>query len=779
MPNFFRGASKRAQGSVQLTQLIVLGLVGLLAIPAFGALATGLKSNLVGQAHGRPHVMSALTSRADAAAGWVRAVSGTIARRNPGAVVQNATETPIQGQGIVRGVRKRYEVFGLPWWEHLDAQDSSQARRLQVVDRGERQIRHRVHDSPFSDDGTFTRTVEIEDILYDHVPEAVAPRSEDAPFTFSAKKIGPRYNPQTGELGLRVFAPRHDVSLLLHQFGSATEERLPMKMDHAGVWEVALRRDPSMLTGREYSFIFKDRATGEEHIVSDPYAHGATNDVTRSRLVDLSYDWKSEPGPIADVGKQVIYESHIRDLTRDPSSPIPEALRGSYTGAAHAKVAKMFHGGVPEFMPIHPFDPLFGGHWGYSTKEFFAPSLRYSVAAEHHPRGLATEQQFMELIDSHRAEGRPVVIDVVYNHTANDNRLYFSVAGEDIYYRIEGDGNGNTWLRNGSGTGNEFASEHPMAQKLIVDSLVHFVDKYRIDGFRFDLGALIDIPTLRYIDKRLPKHVFLTMEPWSWQHARFGKDIVSTGALSDTRWTVWNDDARNLFEHIHRHGADNPRDIWSLQKVITGSSANSPTAPDQKPGFTARPNQTVNPVGTHDEAALAHDSTPERMAMTATIGITSQGTPLLQPLMTAMHGKQGIGNTWNLDNEVNWLNWEQREAHLDLEEYLTSLAEFRASRSHFHYDRPLTGDDIQWLHPSGSGIGYRLQPSTDAGPQKPVIVLTNLSTNPDSLARYQLPDGEWDIAFDGETLGVRPQGRGPARGEYYVRPGTAVVLEQR
>lgn len=611
---------------------------------------------------------------------------------------------------------------------------------------------------------------------------------------------GDRNNPTT----VALFAPGARRVALVVQHGKR-KETLPMTPHSSGVWRAQLAQSPRKLYGKAYYFSVDLESDGVVS-VPDPYAELATelpDGGVVSRFADTRFRWRDRRYTPPAITELVIYETHVKDLSA-LTEHLPKHERGTYRGLRAKPVLHHLRrlGVALELLPIQEFDPYFGGHWGYATTFYNAPTVKY--ASKPH----AANRQLKAAIDALHRNGIPVIMDVVYNHTANCDWLHFKLLDRAYYYRLTEDGK---YDYNGAGTGNEFASERPMVRKLILDTLNNFVYNYHVDGFRFDLAALLDLQTLIEIDRQLPKRVFLIAEPWAYDHHRthWGKEAMR-GVLQSTRWAIWNDDFRSSALAFVTGEADSA----TRDKLMNGFCG---SVYDGVHGFTARTVQSINSITSHDEYAHAHvvDHNPQRQFLASMVVLFAQGVPMLTQGHEFMHAKGGWKDSWDQDNEINWLNWALKDEHEKtglVDAHVRAIA-LRKRLPHFKYKRPLTGDDILWIYPQGhphddkpNAIGFMLRSShRQAARRRPTLrslwqrllrrgpvrdlaatdVLVLYNGDKHRTVAFSLPPGgRWELIIDGESLQVDEGGLHDHHGLraasepdlWYVRAGTGVML---
>jgi isoamylase len=506
----------------------------------------------------------------------------------------------------------------------------------------------------------------------------------------------------------------------------------------------------------------------------------------RSVVTDPFFDWDADRPPQVTYPETVIYEAHVRGLTlRHPQ--IPSAQRGTYAGLAHpAMIDHLKRLGVTaiELMPVQQFvsEPELvtrglTNYWGYNTIGFFAPHNGYSAAGDL--GGQVNE--FKAMVKRLHSAGIEVILDVVYNHTAEGGHLgpTLSFRGIDnaAYYRLRDDD--PRYYVDYSGCGNSLQMRHPHVLELVMDSLRYWILDMHVDGFRFDLAAAL-ARELHEVDRLaaffdlvqqdpVVSQVKLIAEPWD-----VGEGGYQVGNFPPL-WTEWNGKYRDTIRDFWRgQPATLPEfasrlagssDLYQHDSRRPGASVNYVTCHD---GFTLR--DLVSYDGKHNEANgeggqdgwddnrswncgvegptdhPAVDALRKRQQRNflATL-LLSQGVPMLLAGDEIGRTQQGNNNPYCQDNEVSWVNWEQADNHLlDFVRQLTAVRRahplFRRRR--FFRDAPLrrrsTGD-IAWLTPSGR---YLADDDWTASPTAAVAVYLNGNaiTEPDPRGEPTVDD---------------------------------------
>ncbi|MGH4021141.1 MAG: glycogen debranching protein GlgX [Pseudonocardiaceae bacterium] len=561
------------------------------------------------------------------------------------------------------------------------------------------------------------------------------------------------------------------------------ETRVPLPEVDGFVWHGYL---PNVGPGRHYGYRVHgphDPATGlrcnPAKLLIDPYAKavssavdwdesvfgyrfadpGQRNDndstphVPKSVVVSPFFDWAHDRHPRTPYHETVIYEAHVRGLTI-AHPDIPEELRGTYAGLAHPEmIDHLTRLGVTalELMPVHQFisdhhltQRGLTNYWGYNTIAFLAPHNGYAAAGTTGARAYEVVSQFKAMVRELHAAGIEVILDVVYNHTAEGNHQgpTLSLRGIDntAYYRLVDDD--PRYYLDYSGTGNSLNVRNPHTLQLIMDSLRYWVTDMHVDGFRFDLASTLarefyDVDRLStFFDLVQQDPVIsqakLIAEPWD-----VGPGGYQVGNFPPL-WTEWNGMYRDTVRDFWR---GEPGTLGEFGSRLTGSS-------DLYQDDGRRPHASINFVTAHDGFTLtdlvsynskhneangeggrdgADDNrswncgvegptddpdvlalrSRQRRNMLATMFL-SQGTPMLLHGDEAGRTQQGNNNVYCQDNELSWMDWSDMDA--DLVEFTGALAALRREhpvfrRRRFFAGRPIrSGDelrDIAWFAPSG------------------------------------------------------------------------------
>ncbi len=445
-------------------------------------------------------------------------------------------------------------------------------------------------------------------------------------------------------------------------------------------------------------------------------------------MVDpTTYDWEGDEPLKRSYEKSLIYEMHVRGFTAHPSSSLPEEQRGTYAGVI-AKIPYLQELGVRavELMPVQQFDPQAApyprpNYWGYQPVAYFAPHSEYSSRRD--PLGAVDE--FRDMVKALHRAGIEVILDVVYNHTAEDDQngptLCYRGLENPTYY-ILNPHNPAEYL-NYSGTGNTVNANNSIVRRMILDSLRYWVEHMHVDGFRFDLASVLS----RGIDGELhPDPPIL----WSIESdpVLAGTKIIAeawdAGGLYQVtnfiglRWAVWNGLYRDT---VRRFVKSDPGVVDDLADALVGSpklfshqnrdpvrSINYITSHD---GFTLNDLVSYNQKHNWDNGYENRDGTDENYSWNCgvegptdredveklrvrqiknffTILLMSQGQPMLLMGDEARRTQQGNNNAFDQDNEISWFNWQFVEKHAEIFRFVKTLIQYHQQSCLFR-DRQL------------------------------------------------------------------------------------------
>ena len=612
---------------------------------------------------------------------------------------------------------------------------------------------------------------------------------------------------------LRLWAPTaQSVAVNLYRKGdsSAAMGTLPMERGPQGVWSIWLPGDQH---GRYYTYTVT--ADGVSRQTIDPYARAAGVNGKRGMIVDLGRTdppgWERDVRPVIPPSQRAVWEVSVRDFSQDAASGVRPAWRGKFM--AFTQQNTTLHGdgihptclnylkrlgvGYVQLMPIFDFGsvdeakPLLRQYnWGYDPTNYNFPEGSYSTDPA---RGEVRVRECKEMIAALHAAGIGVIMDVVYNHMYRyENVLNNTVP--DYFFRQNEDGS----LSNGSGCGNEFASERPMARKYMIDSLLYWAQEYHIDGFRFDLMGLYDVDTMnaaRAALDALPggRDILMYGEPWQGGGSQLHQYEANKAnlAMLDERVGIFCDDTRDAIKggcfdaREPGYVEGKPGSFWDIGAAVA-AWCRSDRLPPHAPG------QIVSYVSAHDNFTLwdklllvRHEkpeftaSDPVALAqnrLAAGIYLTSFGLPFLQAGEEFARTKKGVGNSYRSSPSLNRLDWNRAEQYHHLVDYYRGLLALRARFPRLGGADRNAPDALQFFSLEQPLVGWTLSAQWGDGAAWGALCVFY---NPTQTSRtVPLPGGRWQLLSDGTSSSLW---RGPARvyeHEAVLMPYSATIFGQ-
>jgi len=558
--------------------------------------------------------------------------------------------------------------------------------------------------------------------------------------------------------------------------------------------------------------------------------------VPKTRVIDDQFDWGNDHPPATPWRNTIIYELHVNGFTK-LNPHVPMEHRGTYLGLANPKVThylKRLGVTAVELLPVHAFasEEFLGkknmhNYWGYNTMAFFAPASEYAL--------IDPVNEFKIMVRALHEAGIEVILDVVFNHTAEGSELgpTLSLRGLDnqAYYSLVDDN--PRWYANRSGCGNTVAAHHPVTRQLIIDCLRYWVEEMHVDGFRFDLASVLGReaggfrgdavffqmlamePSLRYTK--------LIAEPWD-----VGADGYHLGGFP-RGWSEWNDLYRDTMRGFWRGNAGS---LGAFAERFAGSSdlfrgsGRSPTSSinfitahdgftlvdlvsyndkhneanleDNRDGHNHNLSWNCGVEGPTDDVAVLKLRLQQQRNFLATL-LCSQGVPMLCAGDEFGRTQLGNNNSYCQDNEINWIDWSLQERNVDLMNFVRHLLHLRRQAPGLRRDTFLKGarapdrehKDVSWRHPAGreldagdwhdgsaQAIGVLIGHAFDdmyGDAQGHILLLFNSGSD---AVKFVLPmpqrGVEWRLAFDTSVDGmvIEP----PIIKDQYTMAGHAVVL---
>lgn len=526
---------------------------------------------------------------------------------------------------------------------------------------------------------------------------------ENQEIMYDGDDLGAVYTPSSTTF--KVWAPTVDkVEILIYE-NSEDQNSMKYEMNkgNQGVWEFELVGD---FKNKYYNYLVWN--AGQQKETPDIYTKGANANGKKGMIVDFSSinpeNWDNHKRPAGiNRTEAVIYEIHVRDFSASEDSGIEN--KGKYLGFAekNTKTSKGISTGLDHLkdlgithvhlLPIYDFasvdETKDGYNWGYDPYLYNVPEGSYATDSKD---GTVRIKEFKTMVQTLHENGISVIMDVVYNHTYTipDSPMDILVPG--YYYRRDGQGH----YTNGSGCGNETASEKPMMRKFIVDSIMFWAKEYKIDGFRFDLMALHDIDTMKEVEKQvkiISPNIIIYGEPWTGGPTSLAPSLqLIKGRQQGMQLSVFNDNFRNALKGDNdgsEKGFVNGgyRLETEVKKGIVGGIKYN----NKISSFTQEPGEAINYVSAHDNLCLydkiekSNDNNTalerEKMNRLAlAIILTSQGVPFIQGGTEILRTKYGNHNSYNAGDDINGILWSRKGEYLETYEYIKGLIALRKSQ---------------------------------------------------------------------------------------------------
>ncbi len=651
---------------------------------------------------------------------------------------------------------------------------------------------------------------------------------------YSDKKLGSFV--ENGKTVFRLFAPSA-VQVKLCLFNKPQQKNgseYLLTKDENGVWEISIAGE---LYGRYYGYKVyhagDNLSNKDKPICVDPYAKAVTSYTTymnprRSIVIkDEPFDWEGTQWLKYDWRDLIIYEMHIRDITGDKSSGAK--YRGSYRGLTEKGIKggldyiKSLGVNAVELLPsqesgiieipyrdsmdgkFNTWNPYSRNYWGYMTSNFFAPCAYYNESWRKLKwnkwigKDGSQINGFKKMVKALHKEGIAVIMDVVYNHLSEYETGNLKQIDKEYYFRLDDKGN---YVAQ-SGCGNDLKTERPMVRRLIVESILHWMKEYHIDGFRFDLGTLIDYGTMDEIiseAKKTNPNVVFVCEPWGGAYNP--KGVAQHG------WSAWNDQIRNGIKGENPdsglgwifgrwYGNNSPQRIKSY---VNGTLLRDSL------GLFSKKEYSVNYLESHDGYTFGdfiriglRVTDPEKVIkdvdkfvrltqlqsklnkLGALFLFTSQGITMIQAGQEFARTKvipynlrvddpnrgKIDHNSYNKDNATNYINYKHAKINKDLVDYYKGLIGLRKTYDAF---RRADYSGITFLDNPKSqfGLAYTLKYRNQN-----FIILFNADSNRE--LEFSLPEGIWEVLADKDKAGTKPLYN--LGGNIKLEPTTGAVLK--
>ena len=601
--------------------------------------------------------------------------------------------------------------------------------------------------------------------------------------------LGVEYTPAGTHL--RLWAPtakQAAVNLYRRGTGGACVGTLPLQQQDKGVWSIYLPGDQH---GKYYDFTLTT-PFGTCN-AADPYARAAGVNGVRSMIFDPArvdpQGWERDVRPVIPPARRSVWEVSVRDFSQDPASGVHTAWRGKFLAFTQQGTTLSSDGIHPtclnylkrlgvsyvQLMPIFDFGsvdesrPLTRQYnWGYDPTNFNVPEGSYSTDPT---RGEVRVRECKQMIAALHAAGIGVVMDVVYNHMYRSDNVLNRVVPL-YYFRQNDDGS----LSNGSGCGNEFASERPMARRYLIDSVLYWAREYHIDGFRFDLMGLYDVETMHLLRAELDKlpggrDILMYGEPWQGGCSALHRYEANKNNLNmlNERIGIFCDNTRDAIKggcfDAREPGfvEGKPGSFWDIGASVA-AWCRSEKLPPHAPG------QIISYVSAHDNFTLWDKLLMVRYARPEFAAVDK--TALEEFART----KKGQGNSYRSSPALNRLDWHRAEQFHSLVDYYRGLIGLRAAFPRLGALDKASPAAIEFFPLEQPLVGWRLPAQWGDGAAWSALCVYY---NPTETAQVvTLPGGSWKLLSDGISSSLW---RGSSRictGQTVLLPLSATVFGQ-
>jgi pullulanase len=609
-----------------------------------------------------------------------------------------------------------------------------------------------------------------------------------------------------------------EVKLRLYTQGVGGKPIKTIKMTcENGIWTTTVPMVKAWMVGKFYTFdVLGDKKNWKE--TPGVFAKAVAVNGRRAMVVDLEatnpFEWERDREKLPAIKSPadlVIYEMHVRDFSiarnihLDPAELNGGRVCTDYPGKFVAlgenwaiNHLKSLGVNAVHLLPSFDFasidessdEPQY--NWGYDPLNYNMPEGSYATNAYDPATRI---RDFKTMVTKLHKAGIRVILDVVYNHTFNVENSNFQLTWPDYYYRKNADGS----YSNGSGCGNETASEQPILREFIIESVKYWVNEYHIDGFRFDLMGVHDIETMNAVRAALDKidpSIFIYGEGWSAGTCAYPQEKLGMKAnipqmpriaafsdeLRDALRGPFNDDTKGAFL------AGIPGEEESVKFGIAGAIAHPQVVMDKvnytKTAWATEPTQMIAYVSCHDDMCLVDRlktsipgiSTEElirldKLAQTAVL--TSQGMPFILSGEEMLRNKKGVHNSFESPDSINQLNWNNTIRYADVLEYYSRLIQLRKNHPAFRLGRAeLVRTSLEFLPTQPCMVAYRLKDYAGGDTWGDIVVALNANKDAKTI---NIPKGKYTIVCqDGK---INEDGLGTVTGPTVtVPPQSALIL---
>lgn len=606
----------------------------------------------------------------------------------------------------------------------------------------------------------------------------------------------------------KVNAPGTAQGVMLRIYDDATEEEavktVDMELTGENVWTATVRGD---LNGKFYTFQLREDTTLRDE-TPGVFAKAVGVNGKRGAIIDLGTTdpegWDEDTRPkIAMPNDLVIYEMHHRDFSAHPSSGLEN--KGKFLALTEQKALDYLTDlGINAVHLLPSFDYASVDetrldeqqyNWGYDPVNYNVPDGSYST----NPYDPSTRiREFKQMVAALHKAGIRVILDVVYNHTFDIEGSNFQLTWPDYYYRKNADGT----YSNGSGCGNETASEKPLMRQFMIESVRYWIDEYHVDGFRFDLMGVHDIETMNAIRKEVDKidpTIYIYGEGWSAGSCAYPEEMLAVKANMKKlpRIGAFCDDMRDGLRgpfNNNREGAflaGIPGNEESVKFGIAGA-IDHPQVDMAKVNYSnvawaADPSQMIAYVSCHDDMCLVDrlltsvkEITEEELIrldlLAQTAVFTSQGVPFMLSGEEMLRNKKGVHNSYNSPDSVNVLDWDNLERYPQVYDYYKNLIKMRRNHPAFRMGTAgMVRRNLNFLRTENKRVvAFHINGTMAGDSWSDIIVILNSNKKPVTVA---IPNGVFTIV--GSDGVINEEGMGTVEGGSATASAQSALILKR
>ena len=613
------------------------------------------------------------------------------------------------------------------------------------------------------------------------------------------------YTPQATTFKVTTLGTARGVTLRLYDQGLGGKATKTLKMTSRPIartqggeleWSVTVKGD---LKGKFYTFSVQE---GKKSLGETPgiWATAVGVNGQRAAVLDLAdtnpAGWDTDRRPAIDAKDLVLYELHHRDFSIDPSSGLQH--KGKYLALTEPRaIAHLQALGVNAVHILPSFDyasvdetrldvPQY--NWGYDPVNYNVPEGGYSTDPYKPDVRIREFKQMVQAL--HRA-GIKVILDVVYNHTFNIDGSNFQRTMPDYFFRRNADGT----YSNGSGCGNETASERELMRQFMSESVKYWVDEYHIDGFRFDLMGVHDIATMNAIRQALPDDVFIYGEGWSAGGCALPNDQLGMKAnigrmagiaafsddIRDALRGPWDGDDKAAF--LGRVTGNEESIKFGIAGGVQHPQVDISKVNYSQHHWATQPTQLISYVSCHDDMCLVdrlrasipgitEDELIRLDLLAQTAVFTSQGVPFMLSGEEMLRTKLGVHNSYNSPDSINHLDWGNLERYPQVMAYYSKLIALRKHHPAFHLgDADLVRRHLEFLPGGDCLVAFRLKNHAGGDRWGDIVVALNANKQPRTIT---VPDGRWTVVC--RNIAIDENGLGTVDGGQVTVPAQRAVI---